>query len=56
MTLYKDVALLFNVGPEAMIGQPSLQPGRRAAYNLDESKNKQMYKDKIKHTSLFHHI
>lgn len=38
MTLYKDVALLFNVGPEVMIGQPSLQPGRRATYNLDESR------------------
>lgn len=38
MTLYKDVALLFNVGPEAVIGQPSLQPGRRATYNLDESR------------------
>ena len=55
MILYKDVALLSNIGPEAMIGQPSLQPGRRAAYNLGESQSKQMHKDKIKHTCLFHH-
>ena len=56
MILYKNVALLSNSGPEAMIGQPSLQPGRRTVCNLGESQSKQMHKDKVKHTSLFHHI